>query len=180
MTGLARWRPALALAVLVIAVDQATKALMMGLLLTPPHMVELLPVLNLTPVWNHGVSFGMFAGYQRWSAYALSVLSVVVVAVLAVWLQRTERLVPALGIGAVMGGALGNVIDRLRFGAVFDYLQAHVAALAFPWVFNVADAGISLGVAALLLDGLRRQPTGGSLPASARGSTGQPSSGDIP
>jgi lipoprotein signal peptidase len=147
-------------AVLVLAADQASKWWVLnGLDLPAIGSIALLPWLNLTMVWNPGVTFGLLkASGSGWSAPLLGIGALVVVGVLAVWLARAERVLVAVAIGAIGGGAIGNVIDRLRFGAVVDFIHAH--AWGWSWyVFNVADSAIVCGVAALLLDGLRtRQP----------------------
>lgn len=134
----------------VIVLDQITKAwVLYGLSLREVGRIEVLPFFNLTYVLNTGVSFGLLAGGElaRWG---LSAFSILVAVALAVWVRRADRPLFAVAVGLVMGGAIGNVIDRIRFGGVVDFLD--FSALMFPWVFNVADAAISVGVATLLLD----------------------------
>jgi len=143
----------LALAGAVILLDQATKAWMMGLLADPPRVVGLTGFFSLVPVWNRGVSFGILAARDGSTAWLLSGVALVVAVGLIAWLSRVERALLALSLGLVIGGALGNVIDRGRFGAVFDFLDFHVASWHWP-AFNVADSAITVGVALLLLDGL--------------------------
>jgi len=142
----------LVLAVLVVVLDQASKAWMMRLL-DPPRMIALTGFFDLVPVWNRGVSFGILATHDGSTAWFLSGLAVAVAIGLIVWLGRAERRLLALGLGLVVGGALGNVIDRGRYGAVFDFLDFHAAGWHFP-AFNLADSAITLGVGLLLLDGL--------------------------
>lgn len=139
----------------VLAADQGSKWWVLNVLRLPDlGTVAVLPVLNLTMVWNRGVTFGLLNGLAGAAYLVLALVALAVVAALAVWLWRAERLVVALALGAVAGGAVGNVIDRMRFGAVVDFLHAH--AFGWSWyVFNVADAAIVCGVAALALDGLR-------------------------
>jgi lipoprotein signal peptidase len=149
-------------ALAVLAADQASKWWVLTVLDLPAlGSVAVLPVLNLTMVWNRGVTFGLLNSLGSWSAPALGVGALLVVSALAVWLTRADRPLVAGAIGAIGGGAVGNVIDRLRFGAVVDFIHAH--AFGWSWyVFNVADAAIVCGVAALLFDGLRtRQPQDG-------------------
>ena len=118
--------------------------------------MALLPVLNLTMVWNRGVTFGLLNGLGGAAHWVLAVVAMVVVAALGVWLWRAEAAVGGGGARRGGGGAVGNVIDRIRFGAVVDFIHAH--AFGWSWyVFNVADAAIVCGVAALMLDGLRGQ-----------------------
>jgi lipoprotein signal peptidase len=139
---------------LVLAADQASKYWVLhGLDLPQIGQVVLLPVLNLTFVWNHGVTFGLLSGYGTWSYLVLAAVALAVVVALAVWLRRAESLLVAVSLGSIAGGAIGNVIDRLRFGAVVDFIDAHLGAWHW-YVFNVADASIVCGVAALVLENL--------------------------
>ncbi len=143
-------RPELLLLALVIMLDQATKLLILHGL--PPDGVRLGPFFNLVLVWNTGVSFGMFrdAAQGRW---ILVLVTLAIGAVLVYWLRRERRPVPRLAIHLILGGAIGNLIDRIRFGAVVDFLDAH--AMGYHWpAFNVADSAIVVGAAVLLLDGL--------------------------
>ncbi len=141
-------------AVVVLAADQTSKWwILHGLHLEQVGQIVLLPVLNFTMVWNRGVTFGLLTGDSGGAHLALAVFALAVVVVLAVWLARTTRLAIALPVGAIAGGALGNVADRLHYGAVVDFIQAH--AFGYSWyVFNVADAAIVCGVAALVIDNL--------------------------
>jgi signal peptidase II len=157
-------------AIIVLAADQGSKWwILHGLRLQDVGQIVLLPVLNFTMVWNRGVTFGLLTGDSAVAHIGLAVFALVVVVVLAVWLARTTRLVIAVPIGAIAGGALGNVADRLHYGAVVDFIQAH--AFGYSWyVFNVADAAIVCGVAALVIDNLlpgRSNPT--TLRAKNRG-----------
>jgi signal peptidase II len=140
-------------AVVIVAADQASKAWILGPFDLPAKgMVEVLPVLRLTMVWNRGVSFGLLGGHGDLGRWALVAFETIVALGLAIWARRNERPILALSLGLVMGGALGNVIDRARFGAVADFID--VTALHFPWVFNLADSAINIGVALLLWDAL--------------------------
>jgi lipoprotein signal peptidase len=153
----------LAVALVVLALDQASKYWVLHILRLPEiGQVVVLPVLNLTMVWNRGVTFGLLDGFGAASHLALALLALAVVAGLFVWLRRAESAVTGAAIGAIAGGAVGNVIDRLRFGAVVDFIHAH--AWGWSWyVFNVADAAIVCGVAVLALDSLRPRPAPGPL-----------------
>ena len=135
----------------VIVLDQITKAWMLyGLHIREVGQVRVLdPIFNLTFVLNRGVSFGLLTGGEtgRW---LLTVFSIVVAGLLGWWAMRAERRLLITAIGLIMGGALGNVIDRIRFGGVVDFLD--FSGLYFPWVFNVADSAISIGVVLLVLD----------------------------
>jgi lipoprotein signal peptidase len=137
-----------------LAADQASKYWVLhGIDLPATGQIVLLPVLNLTFVWNRGVTFGLLSGYGTWSYLVLAAVALGVVAALGVWLRRAESPLAAMSLGAIAGGAVGNVIDRLRFGAVADFIDVHVGAWHW-YVFNVADAAIVCGVAALVLENL--------------------------
>ena len=142
---------AYAFAAAVIVLDQITKAWMLyGLHIREVGQIRVLePIFNLTFVLNRGVSFGLLTGGEtgRW---LLTVFSVAVAGLLAFWATRADRRLLITAIGLIMGGALGNVIDRVRFGGVVDFLD--FSGLYFPWVFNVADSAISIGVVLLILD----------------------------
>jgi lipoprotein signal peptidase len=141
-------------AALGLAADQGSKwALIHGLGLHEHDRIVLLPVFDLVMWWNRGVSFSLFDTGAAWGPYLFSLASLAIVALLVVWLSRTTSRIVAVAIGAVIGGALGNVIDRLRFGAVADFFYAHIGPYGWP-AFNVADSLIVLGVAILVLDGL--------------------------
>lgn len=139
---------------LVLAADQASKWWVLEWLDLPSlQSVALLPGLNLTMVWNRGITFGLLSGDGTLTMLVLTGVALAVVAALAVWLWRAERTRVAVALGGIAGGAVGNVLDRLRFGAVADFIHAH--AWGWSWyVFNVADAAIVCGVAVLLLDSL--------------------------
>lgn len=144
---------ALGLALLLLVLDQMTKMMV----LTSPALAEgairVTSFFNIVLVWNKGVSFGMLSELGEDLSPLLVILTLLVVVILFGWLWRTAELWTALGIGLVIGGALGNVIDRLKFGAVVDFLDVHVAGWHWP-AFNLADSGIVVGAAVLLLDGL--------------------------
>ncbi|MFM2044246.1 MAG: putative Lipoprotein signal peptidase LspA [Pseudomonadota bacterium] len=121
---------------------------------TPP--IEVTGFFNLVMAWNRGVSFGMFAHEAEFMPYVLIAVALAITAFMVVWLRRADRLFQAVCIGLVIGGALGNVIDRFRFGAVADFLDLHVAGWHWP-AFNVADSCIVVGVLLLVADGLFEQ-----------------------
>jgi len=154
------------LAALVLAADQGSKYWVLhGLHLQDGHFLVLLPVLNFVLVWNRGVTFGLFNGPGAFNWIILALLALAVVAVLGTWLWRSKNLFKMLAIGAIMGGAVGNVIDRLRFGAVVDFIQAHLGAYSF-YVFNVGDSAIVCGVIALMAESLLRRDPGGDRKAA--------------
>lgn len=144
----------LLLAAAVVGADQWSKRLIeASLALAESHYV--LPVLNIVRAHNRGVAFSMFAAAAGWQRWVFSALAVGVSAGLIVWLRRLERdaALLAAALALILGGALGNVIDRLRLGYVVDFIQVHWAGHYFP-AFNVADSAITIGAALLLLDAL--------------------------
>ena len=146
------------LAVLTIVLDQLSKLWVLNVFDLPSKgSVHVGGPVSLTMVWNEGVSFGLLRAEQDLTRWALVVFSLAVAAFLAVWARKIEKPLLAIAVGLVMGGAIGNAIDRARFGAVADFLD--FKALYFPWVFNVADSAITVGVILLLLDSLRSEGT---------------------
>ncbi|WP_419252568.1 signal peptidase II [Caulobacter sp. ErkDOM-YI] len=143
---------AYAIAVTTVALDQASKLwILHGLDLQARGTLPLPGPLDLTMVWNRGMSFGLLNGHGEWSRWLLTGFSAVVVVALAIWARKAVRPLMAIGLGLIIGGAIGNnLIDRIVYGAVADFID--VRDLYFPWIFNIADAGISIGVAFLLLD----------------------------
>ena len=115
----------------------------------PCGRIELSGVFDLSMTWNRGVSFGALQaeGAARWVLFAVTL---VIATGFSLWLHRAGRGLTAVSLALVVGGAAGNLIDRARFGAVIDFLD--FSGLYFPWVFNIADACISVGAGLLLLD----------------------------
>jgi len=111
----------------------------------------LMPFLDLTLRLNRGISFSMFARDSASGETALLAVTLAATVLLAWWLIRSHSALPAIGLGLIIGGALGNAIDRLQLGAVIDYLDLHAFGRHF-FVFNVADAAINIGVVLLILD----------------------------
>ncbi|PWC83556.1 peptidase A8 [Azospirillum sp. TSH100] len=148
------WLFGLIVAVVVVVLDQGSKWWILEQVMQPvPHVIEVTSFFNLVLVWNFGVSFGTFAGGGAMMPYILSAVAAVIAVCLISWLRQAERRLVALALGFIIGGAVGNVADRLMHGAVVDFLDFHVAGWHF-WAFNVADSGISVGVVLLLIDGL--------------------------
>lgn len=149
-------RRGLAVAAGVLLADQFGKALLIGLMAGRGfEPLELTGFLRIVMVWNEGVSFGLLdgpdaGGLKRW---ALVAVALAVIGGLVLWLRRARETRVALALGAIVGGALGNVVDRVRLGAVADFFDVHGWGWHWP-AFNVADAAISLGVIALVADGL--------------------------
>ena len=146
-------RQGLGLAFLVLVLDQISKWWVLTDLMNPPRVIEVLPFANLVLVWNRGVSFGLFNTASDYGPWILSALALAVSAVLAVWLFRGPERMVGWGIGLILGGALGNVIDRLVHGAVVDFVDLHAGGAHWP-AFNVADSAITVGAVLLILDSL--------------------------
>lgn len=140
-------------AVIVIAFDQATKYWIVAHVMVPPRPIEVTSFFNLVMAWNPGVSFSLLQIDSAWMPWILSAVALAIVTVLAFWLRKADRRLPALAIGLVIGGALGNVIDRVQYGAVADFLDFHWGGFHWP-AFNVADSAISIGVVMLIGDAL--------------------------
>ena len=145
---------AFGLAAMVVALDQLSKWWVLGPLALPARgqVPVLPPVFNLTLVHNAGVSFGLLRAGADLARWGLVAFSVAVAVALGLWARRTPKLWTGLALGLVIGGALGNVVDRVRQGYVTDFLD--VSGLHFPWVCNLADSAISVGVAMLVLESL--------------------------
>jgi signal peptidase II len=146
---------AYAIAAAVIVADQIAKQwILYGFDLPTRLTAPVAGPFHLTMVWNQGVSFGLLRADQDLMRWALAAFSLIVAVTLAVWARRPARTLMGLGLGLVIGGAIGNAIDRVRFGAVVDFLD--FTRLFFPWIFNVADSAITVGVICLLLDSMRK------------------------
>src|SRR5450755_3431194 len=142
----------LALSAAIVALDQLSKfAIEQGLAMY--QSVTVLPVLEITRLHNAGAAFSFLADAAGWQRWLFTALALVVSLVLALWLNRIERGTPVLAcaVALILGGALGNVTDRLRLGHVIDFIYAHWGQHYFP-AFNVADSAICVGAALLLLD----------------------------
>jgi signal peptidase II len=147
-------RQAMALLVATLIVDQLSKQLLLGYLKDAGAVVPVIDgFFRLVIVWNRGVSFGLLGGDQPLPAWLLSGVAIAVCIGLFIWLRRSDRPLTGWGIGLVMGGAIGNVIDRARWGAVFDFADFHVGQWHWP-AFNVADSAIVVGVGLMLIDSL--------------------------
>ncbi|MGB1215202.1 MAG: signal peptidase II [Pikeienuella sp.] len=133
-----------------LLIDQATKFVVVENASSLVTGIKVLPVFDLVFLRNDGVSFGMLGGVPWWG---LTVLALIICAFLALLLFRSDNRVEAVAFGAIIGGALGNVVDRFRFQAVTDFLSFHIGDLYWP-AFNLADVFVVCGVAVLLLEPL--------------------------
>lgn len=141
----------LGLAALVMALDQASKWWIVDVVMAPPRIIEVTPFFNLVLTHNRGVSFGMFAADSHMGSWVLVGLALVISAFLVRWLYQTTQVIGVIALGLIIGGALGNVIDRVYIGAVVDFLDLHAFGYHWP-AFNVADSAIFLGAAGLIFE----------------------------
>ena len=144
-------RLGLGLAFATMALDQLTKWWIVNFVMNPPSVIEVTPFFNLVLGLNRGVSFGMFSSDSNLSRWLLTALALAIVCALAVWLWRAEKPWLAVALGLIIGGAIGNVIDRAMVGAVVDFFDFHAADYHWP-AFNVADMAITCGAAVLIWD----------------------------
>jgi len=143
-------RKGLLVALIALILDQASKWWILYQLQLPElKHVNISPLFSFTMVWNKGVSFGLLSS-DGWGRWVLVVFSIGVALFLLDWLRKGTKPVLTYGLALVAGGAIGNAIDRIYYGAVVDFLD--FSGLYFPWVFNIADAAINIGVACLFLD----------------------------
>jgi signal peptidase II len=151
-----RFLPRLSLPIIltILGLDQLSKWWILDVIMQPvERVVEVTPFFNLVLTWNKGVTFGMLVHDADLMPYVLSAIAVVIILILVRWLMRSPSRMATIALSLIIGGALGNVIDRLRFGAVVDFLDFH--AFGYHWyAFNVADSAVVIGVGLLLLDGL--------------------------
>lgn len=119
----------------------------------PPVSIEITSFFNLVMVWNKGVSFGMFASAHDIMPYVLSGVALIMSVILAVWMRRATHLSTLIPLAMIISGAIANVWDRLRFGAVADFLDFHYQDIHYP-AFNIADCCIVVGVLLLAFDGV--------------------------
>lgn len=148
------WRRAVVDVVLITLavafVDQGSKWLVTNVVMQPPRVIPMLPFFNFRLGYNSGVSFGMFSDVFAGRAGLLAGIQLLIVAVLLIWACRLQAKWERFALAMIAGGALGNIADRLRQGAVTDFLDFHWSGLHWP-TFNIADVAITLGVMVLLV-----------------------------
>jgi signal peptidase II len=149
-------RPGIIAAIAVLALDQASKVWLLFLFdIAHRGAVRVTPFFDLVLAWNVGISFGWFQNDGQIAQISLMVIKAVAVVVLAIWMARSRTLIATLALGLIIGGAVGNGIDRFAYGAVVDFALFHlqIGGNTYNWyVFNLADVAIVAGVAALLYD----------------------------
>ena len=145
----------LTMAAVIFLADQLTKYIVsVPLQLETVGQIELLPFFNLTWVENYGVSLGLFTAKSELGRWLLIAMTGAIASVVAVWLWRERNRQDAFGLGLILGGAVGNILDRIRFGHVVDFADLHFGDFRPFLVFNVADAAITIGVLILLFRAL--------------------------
>lgn len=141
-----------AVAALVFFLEQITKWIVLGPLdLRNVGLVEILPFFDLRYTENHGISLGLFQATSDAMRWVLVAITSAIAAGVAWWITREEKAGDQVALGMVLGGALGNILDRVRHGYVVDFADLHFGEFRPFFIFNVADAAISIGVAILLL-----------------------------
>ena len=151
----------LLLAAIIVVMDQFTKALVLAFL-EPYQAVEWAPFLSCVLVFNTGISFGLFAGETALLRWVLIGLALAVSVLLTSWLYKEKRLRVASALGLILGGAIGNVVDRIFRHAVVDFLDLHIGGWHWP-AFNLADSAITVGVILYVFTSLRDQPRSSKL-----------------
>ena len=159
MAGMERFshlRPGIIAAIAVLALDQASKYWLLFVLdIAHRGAVKVTPFFDLVLAWNVGISFGWFQNDGVLAQIILMIVKAVAVIVLAIWMAWSRTLIATVALGLIIGGAIGNTIDRFAYGAVVDFALLHlqIGANTYNWyVFNLADVAIVAGVAALLYD----------------------------
>ena len=147
-----RTAPAYLTALGILIADQVTKWIMIGpLALEQVQQIVLLPIFNFTWVRNFGISLGLAQAQNDTHRWLLVAATAAIAIAVAWWIRREDKAGDRLALGLVLGGAVGNIVDRVRFGYVVDFLDLHFGEVRPFYVFNVADAAISIGVVVLLL-----------------------------
>jgi signal peptidase II len=149
-------RPGVIAALVTLALDQASKLWLLYVFdIGHRGTVEVTPFFDLVLAWNIGISFGWFQNDSQIAQIALMLVKALAVIALAIWMARSRTLIATVALGLIIGGAIGNAIDRFAYGAVVDFALFHlqIGGKPFNWyVFNLADVAIVAGVAALLYD----------------------------
>jgi signal peptidase II len=144
----------LGLAGIIFVLDQLSKWIVLNHLMVPPQNLRVTSFLNIILAWNRGVSFGLLSSNNPYGVWILASIAFAFAFVLIAWIWRSDSKMLAIAFGMVLGGAVGNLIDRLRFGAVTDFLDFHVHG--YHWyTFNIADIGIVVGVGLVIIEHLK-------------------------
>lgn len=143
----------LACAIVVVILDQFSKYYIMENILNEYGVISFTSFFNLVRAWNTGVSFSMFNDGGQAGVILLSLVSLIIVCFLLYWLYKEQEKIIQLSLGFIIGGAIGNVIDRISRGAVFDFLDFHIGDHHWP-AFNLADSFICIGATIIIVHGL--------------------------
>lgn len=143
----------LSIALAAVLLDQLSKYFMLNEVLGEQIVIEVTPFFNWIRAWNTGVSFSMFNDYGSLGTVILSAVAGAIVVALVVWLKNEQNRLAQAALGMIIGGAIGNVIDRVRLGAVFDFLDFHIAGSHWP-AFNLADSFICVGAVILIIQSI--------------------------
>ncbi|MDR1694503.1 MAG: signal peptidase II [Lactobacillaceae bacterium] len=143
----------LSIAAIILILDQMSKYVVYDIMLAETNSIAVVPFFNIIKAWNTGVSFSMFDSHGVWGVLLLSLLSLAIVAFLIHWLYKEKSKFIQTALGFIIGGAIGNVIDRVRLGAVFDFLDVYVGVHHWP-TFNVADSFICIGAFMIIFHSL--------------------------
>lgn len=138
---------------ILIFLDQVTKWWIINYIMQPIKILPITPFFNIVLTWNSGISFGIFSNQGSFSVIILSTLATLIVFFLGVWLMKAENKKLIIGLICIIGGAIGNIIDRVYHGAVIDFLDFHIKSYHWP-AFNVADSCIFIGATLIILDSL--------------------------
>ena len=143
-------------AIIIIVADQTSKWWILEKIMQPPRMINVNEYFNLVLTWNNGISFGLFNNNNEINALIISLIATVIIIFLIRLLSKSKTKKLSIGLGMIIGGAIGNVIDRSIYGAVMDFLDVHINVYHWP-AFNVADSGITVGALILVFDSLFAQ-----------------------
>lgn len=143
----------LSIAIATLISDQLSKYWILNYVLDAYPYLKITSFFNIVNAWNTGISFSMFSSGSMAGKFILSAAALMIVAALLWWLFKEKNRLLQAALGLIIGGALGNVADRIRLGAVFDFLDFHVSGLHWP-AFNLADSAICVGAAIILIEGL--------------------------
>ena len=138
---------------ILIFLDQVTKWWIINYIMQPIKILPITPFFNIVLTWNRGISFGIFSNQGSFSVIILSTIATLIVFFLAVWLMKAVNKKLIIGLICIIGGAIGNIIDRVYHGAVIDFLDFHIKSYHWP-AFNVADSCIFIGATLIILDSL--------------------------
>ncbi len=139
-----------------LLLDQISKWFILqqtGTIYNQQLLYEVTSFFNIVLVWNRGVSFGIFANHPEYMPYLLIASTIFITVILLIWFWKNSSIIGLYGLALVIGGAVGNIIDRVKFGAVIDFLDFHIAGYHWP-AFNIADTIIFIGVALLVIDSI--------------------------